>query len=134
MLLSSKCFFDVILNTEHNQQLKMSIDAYVLDYETPMDLILGRETIKHNNLVFHFPSHFTKVHTTTTLGDGGSEESDTSRTGDLCAVRYPRVVTAMHYRKLSDDSHSINSYSDSINSRGCSLSRQSNVGNDNRSE
>ena len=78
-----------------------------------MDLILGRETIKHNNLVFHFPSHFTKVHTTTTSGDGGSEESENSRTGDLGAVRYPRVVTAMHYRKLSDDSHSINSYSDS---------------------
>ena len=56
--MNSQISFDVILNSEvhSHKQLRLRIDAYIL--QSPIDVILGRQTIKKHNLVNEFPSHF----------------------------------------------------------------------------
>jgi hypothetical protein len=50
--------FDVILNTEINRVQQFTIKAFLLGLDIPMDIILGRDTIKEHSLVLLYPSQF----------------------------------------------------------------------------
>ena len=93
-------FYDVILITETSKdQLRLPIEAFIID--TPIDVILGRETIKKYNLVTLFPSQFFVELAESTGGARGVRLMDASESA-LVNECEPRIVTAMHLRNLTD--------------------------------
>ena len=60
MIANQKFTFDIFVHSErqHTQLVKISVQAIVAPIN--FDLILDRDTIKANDLIAHFPSHFTK--------------------------------------------------------------------------
>ena len=101
---TAKLSFDVILTSESDsqKQLRLSIDAFIL--KSPLDLILGRETIKTHNLVLEFPTHFYSMQTLAISGGRGVRVMDASQSA-LDGGCKPKVVTAMHLRGLVDSTH-----------------------------
>ena len=93
--------FDVILNTESDSktELRFQIEAFVVD--SPIDLILGRTTIKFQDLVTKFPSQFFKMQALITDGDRDVQVMDASLATEACGCK-PKVITAMHLRNLTD--------------------------------
>ena len=60
VIANQKFIFDIFVQSErqHSQLVKISVQAIVAPID--FDLILDRETIKANDLIAHFPSHFTQ--------------------------------------------------------------------------
>jgi len=89
----------VIITSEVTKKtIRLPIEAFV--FKSNIDIILGRETIKQNNLVSHFPSQFTKRKATTDVVDHGEELVDASVESQICGLRQ-RIVTALQLREIA---------------------------------
>jgi len=88
-----------------SKEFSFAIDALIID--TPFSLILGREVIKHYNLVTHFPSQFVSEPATSVrqlLGPCEVQVEDVSLSAsDSKCIPNPVILTAMKLRDLTVD-------------------------------
>jgi transposase InsO family protein len=96
--------FTMTFTSEQHNLVRFNVDAFIID--SPINLILGRQTIKDNNLVSLFPSHF---YNNPPTHSGAIEGTESMIVEDALLPSQPRssppsVVTTMMLKHLEHPS------------------------------